>query len=269
MVDVRNSLSKDLSFGNKTVIPLMQSWTAEVAYVYGERSQTLATALGLEDANNQYSPFGYLIKVLLPYTPHLSALSSWESLLSNWYGIKTCDVGQKMENEDLLVVLDVNEKSSPQLVSRAEELMSIAIAQKASVLVVTKHKQKLPKEIISQVKHFTGSVNSYWKIFACHTVTNMIYNRQPRNIYLVGEGLRIVSSAIGALDVLARFDESNSSLAIISNRVKVDQHTSLVSLGKDLQPSKIFTSFGLSVETDIPNCEGLEISDRQVLITPV
>ncbi len=269
MTDVRQSFSKDLSFGNQTVIPLMQTWPATQAFVYGERSQTLATAIGLYDADLQYAPFGYPITVLLPYVPHLSTVPSWESLLSSWYGIKSADAGSEIMAGDLLVILDITTGSDKRLIARAAELLKTASQKAASILVVTDNKQRLPREIATQAKFFTGSVNSYWKIFAYHPISNLVYNRGPRNIYLVGEGIRVVASAIGALDALARFDESNTSLAVTANRVKVDVNAQLSSLGKNISPEQIFTTFGISTTTNIPVCDGLEISDRQVLITPV
>jgi hypothetical protein len=170
---------------------------------------------------------------------------------------------------DLLVILDITTESDKRLLARAVELMKIATRKAASILVVTNNNQRLPREIVTQGKSFTGSVNSYWKIFAYRAISNLVYNRRPLNIYLVGEGMRVVSSAIGALDVLARFDESNTSLAVTANRVRVDIGTPLSSLGKNISPEQIFTTFGISTTTNIPVCDGLEISDRQVLITPV
>lgn len=269
MADIRESRSKDLSFGNPTVIPLMQTWDATEAFIYGEPSQTLATALGLLDAENQYEPFGYPIKVLMPYVMDVGITHNWAVLLNRWYGVGSANVEEKITKDDLLVILDITTESRQQDISHAERLISVAAKRSATILVVTTEGKRLPAGIVKQARSFIGSENSYWKIFTYHVVANVLYNQNPTNIYLFGEGLRTVASAIGAVDVLSRFDDSGSPIALTASRVKVDSETPLRDFGTNLTPEEVFTSFGIYVTDNAPADAGIEYSERQVLITPV
>lgn len=269
MADIRESRSKDLSFGNPTVIPLMQTWDATEAFVYGEPSQTLATALGLLDAENQYEPFGYPIKVLLPYVTDVGITPNWATLLNRWYGVGSARVEETITKNDLLVILDITTESSKQAISHAERIIAVAAKRSASILVVTTEGKRLPVEIVKHSRSFIGSENSYWKIFTYHVVANVLYNQSPSNIYLFGDGLRTVASAIGAVDVLSRFDNSGAPIALTAGRIKVDSETSLGNFGTNMTPEEVFTSFGIYVTDHAPADASIEYSERQVLITPV
>jgi hypothetical protein len=223
-VDVRRSAAKNLCYGNRTVIPSMMNWSGLVraVYIHGEHSQVFATMMGIQDAKNHYGDFGFPVEAVTSVTTPGPRFSDWASFLSNWYGIAKVNTQRELKQDDVLLILGVDESASSEAVRRAETLIGKTRLNGSRIFMILPPEGKLPQSLRPWSGSINGSNSSYLNPFAYPLIETAMYNRAPANIHIFGTGLSTVTTAIGALDFLARF-AGDVPLSQLAKRVMVDE----------------------------------------------
>jgi hypothetical protein len=245
----------------------MKSWggAARAVYINGEHSQVFATMMGIEDAKCQYGDFGYPVQAVTQVTTPGPRFADWSSFLNNWYGIAAANLQRELVAGDVLLVLDVDEKSDGQVVRRALDVVKQASASGIGVFHILQPGANLARELRG-VGNSNGSNNSYLNVFAYQLLESVFHRRNPANIGIFGTGLRTVTTAIGALDFLSRFDSTTQTAQLV-RRILVDQTVPAQTWGQPNSLEAALTAFQFPWIADNPGM--LSPANNKVLVTPV
>jgi hypothetical protein len=263
--DKRVSPSKSIAYGNPTVVQTMEAWGgfgAKAAYVHGDITQVLPTMVTILDVRHAFGALAYSIEVPIHFISSMPT-GTPEKILETWYGIGSDNVSD-IRADDVLVILDVVEGSRQ--IQRAVALMSLARRANAKVVIVAEPGKRLPSNFFGG-ETFTGSENDYMNIFGYLALENAVANIKPNRIILLGANRRLFTSAIGAMDFLARFDTSGASLRQLAGRVVVDGESDMGMIDGS-STLKLLESFQIPT-TEYPLTPDLSLSTDKVLIKPV
>ena len=110
--------------------------------------------------------------------------------LHRWYGLDIRQTESAISNDDLLIIMDVDQKAHPGAIRRADVLLDRVHKVGAGVLYILQPDARLPKDIKSRGQ-MTGSHNSYLNIFAKPVIENAVFNRKVGSIFIYGTEPRV------------------------------------------------------------------------------
>jgi hypothetical protein len=275
-IDKRASDALNFFYGNKTGLGSMRTkWVTYGvyhSYLFGHATDVLFTALGYQDICNnvELGPLPYPLEVAIQsLSPIQLASKNWGGVLDNWMGINAVDsLKQSFNQDDAVIIVDVTSSSSQQVVDRTLQLMNNAVQAKTTLFLITRPGSKLPAALFQNGMRFTGSENAQWLPFMATHLDAFMANHVPQRFFVYGEGLRVVSTALSALDHLNRHQGGKRFADQHATQVFVDVQNAVLASPVSSYES-VLDSFGIPYTHQVPTNVKLGPQRDAALIQPV
>lgn len=266
VVDKRDSTALSIFYGNRSVLGTMRGkWVAygvKAAYLYGAALDVLMSALSYLSLTQdpQVGPLPYPLEVAAQAVATLPLKeATWCGLLQEWAGITTSTVSPNQG--DVVMLIDPDPDQLPKVVQNAFKVG-------AKVMVICDLGKPLPKSLFSK-QEFSGSATRLTVPFLANQIDASVAHKMPERIIVTGNSLRVVTTALGALDHLCRHQGGKQLHSVLAQRIVVDSSSPVVSQSIPKDMAGILEMFGVAVCRVLPSGVNTGSERNAALILPI